>query len=319
MWKWLIIAGTIICAVAAAVISIRMPMPKIYEVSTVIESGVIAIDDEGKFIYIDSAANISGKINEGVYNRNIQKALHLNPLKAGINFKSTIVKGTNMIKITSQWKEENIDFGMKAAGQLIRFFVDDYEKIVNHRKTVFDGEIFSKQNNIKKLETQRELSEKSLKDIKRRRKELKKEADNVKNNIEDLIKQRDSLLKESKAVAEMPLLLYSTTIQQNTSYLNQINNQIYDFKEKRREVLQEIREGERDIDTAKTEIATLNINKELISNIKIIQNPEVSSGPVKSKKKQIVLLSVVVGLFFMIFLAFFVEYIKNATRSTKQK
>ena len=33
-WKWLIIAGTMICAVAAAVISLQMP--KIYEISTVI-------------------------------------------------------------------------------------------------------------------------------------------------------------------------------------------------------------------------------------------------------------------------------------------
>ena len=294
-------------------------MPKIYEISTVIEPGILGVKDDGSFMYIDSAASISGKINENTYNRKIQKALHLNPPKAGINFKSTIAKKTNITKITSQWKEENIDFGIKAAEQLLRFLVDDYERIVKSRKAIFDGEIFSKQNNIKELKIKIELSEKSLKDIKRRMEGLKKEADNVKNNTEDLIKQRDSLLKESKAAAEMPLLLYSTTIQQNISYLNQINNQIYDFKEKRREVLQETGEGERGIDTAKTEIAVLEVNKEMISNIKVIQEPEVSLHPVKPKKKQIVLLSVVVGLFFMNFLAFFIEYIKNATRSTKQK
>ena len=57
--------------------------------------------------------------------------------------------------------------------------------------------------------------------------------------------------------------------------------------------------------------------KENISNIKVLQNPEVSSAPIKSKKKQIVLLATVVTLFMSVFLAFFIEYIKNATRSTK--
>ena len=66
----------------------------------------------------------------------------------------------------------------------------------------------------------------------------------------------------------------------------------------------------------KTQISTLISEKGNISSIKTIQNPEVSSAPVKSKKKQIVLLSVVVGLFFMIFLAFFIEYIKNASKAS---
>ena len=73
------------------------------------------------------------------------------------------------------------------------------------------------------------------------------------------------------------------------------------------------------INDINAQINTLNLKKGLISNIKVVQEPEVSLHPVKPKKKQIVLLSVVVGLFFMIFLAFFIEYIKNATRSTKQK
>ncbi|MBL7196271.1 MAG: hypothetical protein ISS64_08275 [Desulfobacterales bacterium] len=315
-WKWLIIAGTLICAVVAAVISFQTP--KIYEISTVIKSGIVGIKDDGGFIYIDSVANISGKINEGFYNRKIEKVLSPNSLNTGINFKSTIAKGTNIIKITSKWKEENTDFGMKAVGELIRLLSDDYKRIAMYRRDTFDRKIASKQSNIKMFETQEELLKEVLKDINRRMEELKKEVDNIKNNTGDLIKQRASLLKESKAKAEMPLLFYFITIQQYISYMNQISNQIYEFKRKEKEVLRKIGETERGIYTAKTEIAMLNINKELISNITVIQNPEVSSAPVKSKKKQIVLLSVVVGLFFMIFLAFFIEYIKNATRSTKQ-
>ncbi len=316
-WKWLIIAGTLIWVVIAAVISFQMP--KFYEISTVIEPGVVGIKNDGKFIYIDSVANISGKINGGSYNRKIKKVLNPNPLKAGVNFKSTIAKGTNIIKITSKWKEENADFGMKAVGELIRLLSDDYKRVAMYRRDTFDRKIASKRSNIKMFEAQEELLKEVLKDIKRRMEELKKEIDNIKNNTGDLIKQRDLLLKESKAKAERPLLFYSTTIQQNISYMNQISNQIYEFKRKEKEVLQKIGEAGRYIDTSKVEIDALNINKELISNIKVIQKPEVSLYSVKSKKKQIILLSVVVGLFFMIFLAFFIEYIKNVSKPSSRE
>ena len=312
-WKWLIMGGTLICAIVAAIISLQIP--RIYEISTIVEPGIAGVKNDGSFIYIDSVANIGGKIDEGTYNRRIEDALHLDPLKIGVKFKSVVSKNANVVKVTSQWKEKNTDLGMKYAGQLVRFLIDDYERIVNHRKVVVDGQIFSMQNNIKKLETQSQLLVEILRDIKRRMDGLKREVNNVKNNTENLIKQRDSLLKEAKAETEMSLLLYSTTIQQNISYMNQISNQIYEFREKEKEVLREIGEMESGIDSAKTEIATLTINKEMVSNIKVIQEPEVSLHPVKPKKKQIVLLSVVVGLFFMIFLAFFIEYIKNASRA----
>ena len=101
-------------------------------------------------------------------------------------------------------------------------------------------------------------------------------------------------------------------IEELNENINLITTEIESLKLYRTEGLQ----GE--IDDIKTQINALTSEKENISNIKIIQNPEVSSASIKSKKKQIVLLSVIVGLFFMIFLAFFIEYIKNATRSTKQ-
>jgi capsular polysaccharide biosynthesis protein len=316
-WKWLIIAGTLICAVAAAVISSQMP--KIYEISTVIEPGIAGVKDDGGFMYIDSVASISGKLNGGIYDRKIQNALHLDPLKTGVKFKSAVVKKTNVINVTSQWEEGKTDLGIKVTGQLVQLLSDDYGKIVEQRKGDYDGQIFTKQNGIKKLEAQRESLKETLKNIRQRMHKLEKEVGDVKNNTEDLITQRNLLLKKYKTETEMPLLLYSTTIQQNISYFNQINDQIYDFKEKEEGAQQEIKNLEKDINNTKVEITGLNAKKGLISNIKVIQGPEVSLHPVKPKKKQIVLLSVVVGLFFMIFLAFFIEYIKNATRSTKQK
>ena len=102
-------AGTLVCGIVAAVISLQMP--KIYEVSMVIGSGISGVKDDGSFMYIDSVADISGKINGGIYSKRIQKALNLDPLKTGIKFKSANVKGANMVNITSQWQEVNTELG----------------------------------------------------------------------------------------------------------------------------------------------------------------------------------------------------------------
>ena len=359
-WKWLIIAGTLICAVAAAVISLQMP--RIYEVSALIEPGIAGVKDDGSFMYIDFVANISGKINGGIYNRKIEEALHLDPLKTGIKFKSAVAKKANVIKVTSQWEEGGTDLGIKVTGQLVQLLSDDYGKIVEQRKDDYYKQILMKQSEISKIETQRKdigkqielklnsikrtqndmmLQQATLEIIKQRKGELLGEIRSVKDNTEKIVQQRDALLEDKNPDKNLSLLLYSTTIQQNVVYFNQLTNQIYDMGTAEKRIESEIDRLNKNIDDIKTgierlklskterlqisiddikaEINTLNLEKGLISNIKVIQEPEVSLHPIKPKKKQIVLLSVVVGLFFMIFLAFFVEYIKNATRSTKQK
>ena len=383
-WKWLIVAGTLICAVAAAVISSQMP--KIYRVATVIEPGIIGLDKSGNYMYMDSK-NISGKINEGLYYNNIKKLLNIDPSKTNLEFKADVGKFTNQIRISAECKEKDVDLGLEASKKLIALISDDGEKVIQKRSDDYDKKIIEEQNKIRKIEIQRrrdtdkqvrlklnsinkkrdqiKLQQEILETTRQRIKELEMEAKKIKNNTERIIKQRDILLKDSRAKDDISLLLYTTTIQQNVTYSVRLGNQIYSLRTNIQAKEASIEELNRDIDLIATEIEDLklyrteglqakidddigigteelklrraeglpveiNINnikeqvrlltsaKENISNIKVLQNPEVSSAPVKSKKKQIVLLSVVVGLFFMIFLAFFIEYIKNATRSTKQ-
>ena len=358
-WKWLIIAGTLICAVAAAVISLQMP--KIYEISTVIEPGIAGVKDDGGFMYIDSVANISGKINGGIYDRRIEEALRLDPLKTGVKFKSAVVKKADVVKVTSQWEEKDTGLGMKVTGQLVQLLSDNYGKIVEQRKGDYYKQILMKQSEISKIETQRKdidkqidvklnsiektlndikLQQATLRNIRQRKGELLEEIKGVKDNTEKIVQQRDFLLKDKNPDKDISLLLYSTTIQQNVAYFNQLSNQIYDLgiSEKKIEAevdklsknINDIKTGIERLKLSKTEglqvrindinaqINTLNLKKGLISNIKVIQEPEVSLHPVKPKKKQIVLLTTVVALFMAVFLSFFIEYIKNATRSTKQ-
>lgn len=348
-WKWSIIAGTLVCAVIAAVISLRMP--KIYEIFTVIEPGIIGVDNSGNYTYMNSN-NIGGKINEGAYNNSIKKLLNINLLKTNLEFKADVGRFTNQIKISTKCKEKEIDLGLKASKQLFALISDDNEKIIKQRKDDYDKQIAVAKDQISKIEIQerKDIDKQILakqNEISKVKKQWERDNDkkvelklNVIKDKRDQIKLQQAMLKIiGQRVAELTLQIKG--VKGNTDYLIPLSKQIYDLKTniaiKEANIenlkddvdlisteiedlkLQRTEELQAKINKIKTQISTLISEKENISNIKLIQNPEVSSAPVKSKKKQIVILSVVVGLFFMIFLAFFIEYIKNATAFAKQQ
>jgi len=64
-WKYLIVAGTLICAVAGGVISFSMP--KVYSIDMLIRPGILTITQEGKNVYIDSAEYMKATIEAGIF------------------------------------------------------------------------------------------------------------------------------------------------------------------------------------------------------------------------------------------------------------
>ena len=95
-----------------------------------------------------------------------------------------------------------------------------------------------------------------------------------------------------------------------------MTNQAYDLRTREKKTENEINQLSKNINDINAQINSLNLKRGLISNIKVIQEPEALLHPVKPKKKRIVLLTTVVALFTAVFLAFFIEYIKNASKSS---
>lgn len=315
-WKCFIIVGALLCAVAAAVISLWMP--KVYEITLSIEPGAINVGNDGRLIYLDTVTNICRKINEGIYDKRMVKLLNIDPLKTGFKFKANVKKGEqgNFIKISSEWAEKDVDLGLKASGELPVFLASDYKKIIKQRKGSYDSRIIMKQNEMEKAEIRRSMLQANLKNLIQKKNKLLGTINEVRKNAERIVHHRDLLLKNKSDRDDMALLLYSTILQQNVSYSNQLSNELYGLNTREEEIKSKLEEFSEDMSDIKAKINILNLEKVLISNIKVIQEPEVSLYHIKPKKKQIVLLSVVVGLFVMIFLAFFIEYIKNASESS---
>ena len=65
-WKWLIIGGTLICFIIAAMISLNVP--KRYTISMLVEPAITGEKTNGNYTYMDFMGNVGSKINDGLYN-----------------------------------------------------------------------------------------------------------------------------------------------------------------------------------------------------------------------------------------------------------
>ncbi|MBN2567926.1 MAG: hypothetical protein JXB42_00700 [Deltaproteobacteria bacterium] len=223
--------------------------------------------------------------------------------------------------------------------------IDDFiaiegEKIETAEKTMEDAikkEVRSYSNKIDFIHGKRELEEQLLELIKIRQTDLVAELGKTRNALEYMVAQRDTLLKKSGSEASGFLPEYEAAIRTWQLRKGQIEEKIFAAKVKEREILSGIRTADLEIKshrqaikdseteqknqlqkqltTIREGIEKLSVMRAGIGNIRVFRQPETSPTPVKSSKgKKIILLSGVVALFMFIFLAFFIEYIKNARR-----
>ena len=113
-------------------------------------------------------------------------------------------------------------------------------------------------------------------------------------------------------------LLYSNTIQESIAYLNMIRkaaSHIKDGMNYAKLSIENRKNNIKDLESQKRliqeKIANIELKKNAVQNIQILQVPKSSLSPVKPKKKQNVLLAGMIGLFLTVFLAFFIEYISR--------
>ena len=99
-WKYLILVGTLVCAIGAAVVSLNMT--KVYGVFTILHPGILKVTDDGKISYIDSLQNIKGLKQTGALNRKSLKSVKFprkeDELKS-VKLKVTILKGISALEV----------------------------------------------------------------------------------------------------------------------------------------------------------------------------------------------------------------------------
>jgi capsular polysaccharide biosynthesis protein len=203
-------------------------------------------------------------------------------------------------------------------------------------------------NNIAVLISEKKSRKDQIKNLNQRISDIEAEIGRINKNTDSLIEERSRFLSSNKNEDNiLSSIIYSNTIQQNIGYLNSLkssisdsNHQIYqetmrieevtgkikDLQNEKEKLIKqiqykvkEIESDIKDLEAKKNlgfeQIKNLQFKKDNIQNIQILQPPTPGSYPVRLKKKLNVILALVAGLFLMLFLAFFLEYLGKFKKS----
>ena len=315
-WKYLIIGGTLVCAIAAMIIS--SIMPKIYRIETLIRPGILSFSEDGKNLYIDTPDNIKALIEAGALDLrildNLAKSYGAN-IPNMLKFKVTLPKGSDTLKI--KYETSQIKQGTEILDFLGKFLIEEYSNFVENFQNKIDRDLNIAKAEIQKSSSIKHSNEININIIEKRIHELEIGIVDVNENITYLNKERNKLLLEGKNESNiLSTILYSNTIQQNLQFVSGYKSQIQNLKNQKENELQNISELENKIQIQIAEINNLEFKKNNIQNIRIIQKPYSSKFPVRPKKMLNVILAVFVGIFAMIFLAFLLEYISKNRMQT---
>ena len=286
-WKWFIIMFTLVCAIVVGIISFSMQ--KIYDVSMVIEPGVIDMAPDGKFIYLDSSLNIKSKIDSQAYNNNIFKALNITPEEMELKLRTNQPENSNTIKIRFEVNDANK--GIQALSALFHALAKEYQHYVDSRKSELEQKIAMNRRTLNHGINEKEY--------------LEEEINKLKANTDEIIDERGALI--SKGINNedrLSLLIYSNIIQQNMGYYNDLGRELGKLMA--------------ELEKIKSEIETLSIKRKSVENIKLIQAPQSSFFPIKPKKISNIAFAFVIGSIVSIILAFFLEYLQRM-RSVAEK
>jgi LPS O-antigen subunit length determinant protein (WzzB/FepE family) len=350
--KWPIMGITFSFILIAALYSLLAP--KVYGVYMVVEPGIIDVTADGKYTYLDTSDNIKGKIESDAYLPRIVKSLRLNSDEMDIDFKATVPRNANVLIVSTEFPKNKTNFGMQILRQLLVEMQSDYAQEVRRKKDEYQKQILMKQNQFSDIETLRKDLEQQIGIkqglVKERREQIKllssmisiseqRESDllndlkDVKGNTQRMAVQRDQMLKQGVANKEsgMTDLLYSTTIQQNVVFFNELKNQVNQTRIEKethksdiKKLENELNENEREIerlrlkqkeelksksDALGIEIADLQNKITQIQNIKTISEPTISHRPIKPRPVRNIALALIGGLFMGVIFVLFSKYI----------
>ena len=318
-WKYLILAGTIVCGLIAAVMSLKGE--KIYRIDMILRPGILNFGEQGKYVYIDSPQNIKALIDSAAFNNDILNYLNEvkieNPPKK-LQFKVTIPANSDMIKV--EYETNDIKQGIVTLNHLKKLLLKNYINMVGYYKNEFDMKLKSLASESEYIKAAIQSKKRNIKNIEKRIDELIAESKLIKDNTANLIKERNKFLPENhKEKNILPALVYSNTIQQNLQLSNNYQNEINIFNQQKEYERQQIGKLETEMANKINDIKDLQFKKDNIQNLQVLQPATSSSYPIKPNKGHIILLGLVVGFFMMLFLSFFLENLKNLKRKTDRE
>jgi len=149
-WKYLILVGTLVCAIGAAVVSLNMT--KVYSIGTVLTPGVAKVEANGKITYIGSPQEIKTLIETGALEtrvlRNV-KVSNKEDLPKSLAFKVKTTKRSNALEIS--YETPDIDLGLQILNNLNKALLGKFDGLVRYFKEEYDIQVRSKSSEGSKI------------------------------------------------------------------------------------------------------------------------------------------------------------------------
>ena len=318
-WKYFILSGVVVCGLIAAIISFNMT--KIYSIDMVLRPGILKVGDQGNNVYIDSPQHMKTLIESGKFNDDILKYLNSkDDDKISKELKFIIEISNELNTITVKYETADITRGVKIQDYLNGLLINHYAKLVQRYKSEYEMQWNSIKDEIDRMKASVQSYKRNVKNIEKRNKELLSEVEFIRNNTTNLIMEKNKLSSiNPKENVGLQILFYSYLVQQNIKLSNDYLNEINDYKLKKEEQLEKIQRLNNEIELKLNDINKLKIQKDNIQNIQILQSDTTNPYPIKPKTKLIFILALVTGLFLMLFLSFFLEYLIKCKKNKNNK
>lgn len=284
LWKRrkLILLGTLVLSIGAAGISLLLP--KIYEVSTIIEPGIRPIADANGQIVSEIPVVTPDALREGILGGAYEGRIKENLKVTSADYpKIRVFTPKNTLLVNISMESSKPEQALAILNELVSLVSGDIQETLESERSKIQNEIKLAEINEQSLAEKIKMVEKQLIGI------TAKIQDHEKNRLKSLA---------SRSSDAMSVLLYSNEIQSQQIYLNSLQEKLMNL------------EAEAQGSVVKSE--NLRLKLSLIKSTRLIKPPTAPEKPVKPKKALIVVLASLLGLMGMTLLTFLVEYFERA-------
>ena len=311
--KKMIFGITVLAVIAAAGFSFYMP--KVYDISTSLEIGVIDKEGEGDFELIEEPGQIVAKIESDVYGVLVREKLQISE-EDYPEIKTENPKNTNLVvtKIESDKTEQSKNI-LEKINNLI---LGEHQVVVENKKQLIEKEISTtedkiqlSQSDIEKTKNKISPTDKDIQRIKNKILYCQEEVKNLENKVKTLEKV---LVYEQTPGTQFALFDAKEKLAKKRQEIENLYLNINNLERTKQDLWMQINSLQVDIKNFNTEIELLKSSLNDIKPTKIVKVPTVSEEPVKPRTLLNIVIAGVLGLFMGTFLAFFREFWEKSNK-----
>jgi capsular polysaccharide biosynthesis protein len=320
-WKYLILVGTLICALVTAIVSskkqITFSLETILRVNPIMS--IVSVNDkmgdskdwwEINSSFIDSPNTTKSLIELGLLDEDINAYLkefnniHVSNIS---KFEVKVLGKENFLQVVYNTPDAKV--GVAILNSLEPVLNRKYEK---QTKIIQNNNYYIIQNmyhSVYALEIQMEVLKADIQNLSKSISVLESEIDFLDSNLRLMVKQREEIQKNSRRDDVLSVFLNNNTIQQNIELKNDYKNDLFTHLMNKDHKKSELKKLESKIQINHIQIKAFESKLKQAPYIEVVKNPEHNIQPIKPKTIRNMLIGALVGFSLFMFLSFFLDYI----------